>query len=162
MKPRFGFTLLELLIVMGLSSLLLLGSLSAYRQTRMRLEVENERTTLAKIFRKARGLAQRLDRTARVKFSRDGAVTLEVEDPPGVFTRATWQPSAKFEAQYSYDGRTWQPLSQMPGVTYSPPYGETSATSLIIRFRHRQNPRIGACVRIIGVTGKVVIPHECP
>jgi len=164
MLPRSkGYTLLELLIVAAVLAVLLTIGFSTYRKARLQAEVRDNRATIASALRDARSNAQRYNVNARVRFLTDLKFALEVKDRLGnTYQKYTRELSKNLDFHYSKDGSHWKRVTTLKEITYTAPFGETDASPTLLRVRHHKYPEIAACLRIVGVTGKVVVAHACP
>ena len=155
---RYGFTLIELLIATAVLAVVLIAGTMSYRGARLRAEVREGRNALAQIFREARAVAQRQNIPVRISFTNTGR--------PSALIEAESQRERPLAAgllyHYTKDGVHWYALDRLPKVTYTPPFGETGASSTLFRVRQRRRPQIQACLRIVGVTGRVVLARACP
>lgn len=159
---RGGFTLLEFLIVLSLVALLLTAGFTTYRKLRWRAEVREALTQLATALREARSQAQRYNVSVRVRFLSDRAYALEPTHPTTLPIRRLEQHlSRSLDLEATQDASTWRSVAGLE-VTYHAPFGETSAVPLMFRVRHRRAPSLSACLRVFGVTGKVVVARACP
>jgi len=160
---RAGYTFIELLVVIAILAVLFAVGLNTYRKARWRAQVRDGLTTLAVTLKEARSTAQRFNVTARVRFTGPRTFALEAKDRLGNTHRSYRRElPAYLELHYSKDGATWRPTPTLGEVTYSAPFGETGASSTLFRVRHTRDRRIAACLRIVGVTGKVVLARACP
>ncbi len=158
-----GYTLIELLIVIAILAVLFTVGFTSYRKARWRAQVGEGLATLAATLRDARSTAQRFNVPAQVRFTAPREFTLEAKDSLGTTYRSYVRRLPPYlELHYSKNGTTWKATPVLGKVTYSAPFGETGASSTLFRVRHLQNPAIDACLRIVGVTGKVVMARACP
>jgi len=164
MSPRDkGFTFIELLVVLGVLAILFATGYNTYRKARFRAEVRSGLATLATTLREARSSSQRFNVTARVQFATPRRFTLLAKNRLGqVHRNYSRELSPVLEIQYSKDGVHWQSADALSSVTYKAPFGETNASSTLLRVQHTGEPGIAACLRIIGVTGRVVVARACP
>lgn len=162
MRTGRGFTLLELLIVLMVVGILLATGLTAYRKAQQRAQVNEAIGLLAATLRDARSLAQRYNVSLRVRFPNGRTYKLEPASPTPLSIRTYERRLPNYlTLSYSRNGSTWNNPTGL-AVQYSAPFGETSAVPLVFRVTHRNAPDFSACLRIIGVTGKVVIARACP
>ena len=162
-RGRGGYTFVELLVVIAILAVLFAAGMDTYRKARWRAAVREGLSTLASTLREARSTAQRFNVTTRVRFTSKRGFELEAKDRAGNVHRsyARALPSSLL-LDYTRDGSTWRPVTALGEVVYSAPYGETGASSTLFRVRHARSPRVAACLRIVGVTGKVVVARACP
>jgi len=162
-RERGGYTFVELLVVIAILAVLLAAGIDTYRKARWRATVREGLSTLAATLREARSAAQRFNVTARVRFTSARRFELEAKDRAGnVYRSYVRELSSSLSLDYTRDGTTWKPVTALGEVVYSAPYGETGASSTLFRVRHTRSPRVAACLRIVGVTGKVVMARACP
>ena len=158
-----GYTFIELLIVIAILAVLFAVGINTYREARRRAEVREGLAMLSATLQEARSLAQRFNVTTRVRFTDPRTFVLEAKDRRGNTHRNYHRELPVYlELHYSKDGSSWRSTPSLDEVTYTAPFGETSASSTLFRVRHVRNRRIAACLRIIGVTGKVVLARACP
>ncbi len=162
MRRRSGYTLLEVLIVLAVLAILLALGFSTYRKARWRAEVNDALIALASTLRDARSAAQRFNVSMKVRFTSDRKYLLEAKTGSSASVRSySREVPSDLELRYSKDGTTWKPPAGKE-IAYSAPFGETGATGTLFRIRHVRDPSLEACLRIVGVTGKVVVARACP
>ena len=96
----------------------------------------------------------------QVRFKDDHTYTLEVTAPSGTPVRSYKRVIPPYLELRYWEKGAWK----KPGghkVIYTAPFGETPWPTFL-RVRHKRDPGIAACLRIFGVTGKVVIARACP
>jgi len=163
MLSQRGYTFLELLIVIAILAVLLAVGYNGYRKVRWRAEVREGIALLASTLRDARSLAQRYNVTARVEFPAPRKFSLKAEDSSGNTYREYQRGIPPYlELHYTKNTKTWKLATALGKVSYTPPFGETGAGSTLFRVRHVRDTKIAACLRIVGVTGKVVVARACP
>ena len=162
-SSRLGYTLIELLVVIAILAILFTVGITTYRNARWRAQVREGLATVASTLREARSTAQRFNISARVRFPSDRELILEARDRTGTVHRSyTRKLPPYLSLDYSKNGSTWKPITDLGAVTYTAPFGETSASATILRVRHLRRSGTAACLRIVGVTGKVVVARACP
>ncbi len=162
-RGRGGYTFVELLVVIAILAVLFAMGLNTYRKARWRAQVRDGLMTLSATLREARSTAQRFNVSARVRFTGPRTFSLEVKDRLGHTYRSYRRElPAYLELDYTKNGVTWRSPPALGVVSYSAPFGETNASSTLFRVRHSRDRRIAACLRIVGVTGKVVLARACP
>ena len=157
-----GYTLLEILIVIAVLAILLGMGFTTYLKARRRAQVRDALTTLVTTLREARSAAQRFNVNVQVRFPSNREYQLEVVTPGSAPVRSYKRVIPPYlELDYSHDAITWKKPAGFR-IRYYAPFGETRVMPALFRVRHKQDPGLSACLRIISVTGKVVIARACP
>jgi len=157
-----GFTLLELLVVLGIVGLLAVGGLASYRKARIRSEVASAQVRVAQALQMTRSAVWRYNVDGRIAFPDDRTLQAVVADGSQSYFVETYTLPTALELHYSTDGVNWRAPSTMSALVYRAPFAEIGASPRVFRVRRSDRPEIEACVRVIGVTGKVVSSRACP
>jgi len=160
MRLRRGFTFIELLIVLSIASILALAGYHTYQRSRWWSQVRLGREEMYRALVEARSSAQRFNMRGTITITTPRTLRLELIDKSGTFRVKdyTLPPGVSLD---KWNGGKWEDPTKTK-ITYTPPYGETNAVSLLFRVKLNLNDRYASCLRVFGVTGKVVRANVCP
>ena len=159
-----GLSLLELIIVLAILAVLLAMGYNTYRPAQHRALARQALVAIAATLREGRSLAQRLNVGAVFSWSDAQRYELTVKNrTTGEVHRQYSRSVAPLEAAIKTSSSgAWRTPGPGDKLSYEPPFGETGVTPLAIRVRFPGDPSAEACLKVIGVTGKVVIARACP
>jgi len=140
-----GFTLLELLIVTAIVGVVIAGSLGQYQNFRIRSIVQEAAQQIATDLEKERFASQR--------FNEERGLVVDTNNP--------YQYSLNGITKYLPSGIELTKAGRSKSVTFYPPYGTTGASerTFLVSWKNRPE-RYYRFVRVVGVTGKVIIQDE--
>ncbi|MGC8967486.1 MAG: GspH/FimT family pseudopilin [Thermus sp.] len=143
---RRGFSLLELVVVLGILSLLLGLGVPSFLRWRAQAELDEAARSLAQAFQYARAEAKRTDSPRCVKVWTEGWAS-------GPDCGALSNPTRRFQGVKVSASNYTLPAS----VQFYPPYGTTDAPLKKFTLQHSRYSSLQRNVNVIGVIGKVVV-----
>ena len=164
-----GYSIVEFLIALFILGALFSLAMLSLKNAGLRAEVRKTQQTLVAAINTAREASRRLSVNTEVKVAlqEQGYIILVKDETDQEINLKYSLPSSSIIERMTKsptgEGLNWKPIADQTTIAYyEPPFGETDASSTLIRVRHRKDPSIFACIRIIGVTGKVVASDACP
>lgn len=152
---RSGFTLLEGLVVLAVLGILLAIATPSYLRWRATAITNEAAVQFARDIERTRTEAKRFNTRMRIELASDNTGYRRINEASGARTSISLPPGVRLEPGDTLDPQghprsTWY-------IIFFPPYGTTDASPASFRVWWSNDTSIERTVRVVGLTGKVIV-----